>query len=228
MTIPTPNRHAARLVGLCFIASFLSYGIGSSLVDAAAQSPDFPGNIPTLANSIIAGGILIAIAHTVSNIAMPVIMWPILRHGSPRLAMAYLAMVIAATTILALGGTMLLGLPASTGATPDAAANVSATLLINANTAAYHVGMALWSIAGLFFCVALVRANLLPRFLPVWGFAGYLLLLAGSVWELFGPNSTVQLISVIPGGLFEVSLSLWLIIFGFSRKSPVSSERIVA
>ncbi|MFT7519608.1 MAG: hypothetical protein ACI9MC_001750 [Kiritimatiellia bacterium] len=38
--------------------------------------------------------------------------------------------------------------------------------------------------------------------------------------EIFGHNDIVEIISVIPGGLFEVTLSIWLIVSGFGKNRP--------
>ncbi|MFT6409001.1 MAG: hypothetical protein ACJAQ6_002424 [Arenicella sp.] len=51
--------------------------------------------------------------------------------------------------------------------------------------------------------------------MSVWGMIGYIFLLSGSVMELFGHNEIVDIVSVIPGGLFEITLSIRLIIKGF-------------
>jgi hypothetical protein len=53
--------------------------------------------------------------------------------------------------------------------------------------------------------------------MPVWGIVGYAVLLAGSVLELLGHNVVIEIISVIPGGLFEITLSIWLIVKGFRK-----------
>jgi hypothetical protein len=49
--------------------------------------------------------------------------------------------------------------------------------------------------------------------------------LSGSVSELFGHNDVIEIVSVIPGGLFEIALSIWLIIKGFDL-SAIVSERV--
>jgi hypothetical protein len=45
---------------------------------------------------------------------------------------------------------------------------------------------------------------------------GYLVLLSGSIPEMFGHNDIVKIVSVMPGGLFEITLSVWLIVKGFN------------
>ena len=63
------------------------------------------------------------------------------------------------------------------------------------------------------FCYLLYISKFVPRGLSIWDFLGYIVFIAGTVSELFGYLIGVQL--AIPGGLFEISLSIWLIVKGF-------------
>ena len=62
-------------------------------------------------------------------------------------------------------------------------------------------------------CVVLWRTMLVPRWLAIWGFAGYLIFIVGMVSEYFGSGIGVTMSAV--GGLFEIGLSVYLIIRGF-------------
>ncbi len=75
--------------------------------------------------------------------------------------------------------------------------------------------MAIWGLGGLMFCYLLYISKLVPRGLSIWGFLGYIVFIAGTITELFGYPFGVQL--AIPGGLFEITLSIWLIIKGFKE-----------
>jgi hypothetical protein len=88
-------------------------------------------------------------------------------------------------------------------------------LLKKAGYYSYHMGMAMWSIGGLMFVSLLYKSNLIPRLLSNWGFIGYLFLVSGFAIALFENNNIFEIVSVIPGGLFEITLSIWLMIKGF-------------
>ena len=85
------------------------------------------------------------------------------------------------------------------------------------------MGMALWSIGGLMFVSVLYKSKLIPRLMSVWGIVGYIFLLSGSILELLEHNDIIEISSVIPGGLFEITLSIWLIIKGFNS-SVITSD----
>ena len=67
------------------------------------------------------------------------------------------------------------------------------------------------------FCHLLLKSKLVPKVLAIWGTIGYLIFITGTILELFGYNVGVQL--ALPGGLFELSLSIWLIIKGFNQSA---------
>ena len=86
--------------------------------------------------------------------------------------------------------------------------------------------MAIWGIGGLLFCVLLYKSKLVPRWLTVWGLIGYVIFISGTIAELYGLPIGVQL--SLPGGLFEIVLSVWLIIKGFSiSNEPIDSRSVV-
>jgi len=169
-----------------------------------------------------------ALIHSFVNIGLPVIVLPILKPYNWYLAYGYLSAAILATGILAVGTIFLLMLlplseeyaKASTALIPNI--EVISILLKKGGYYSYHMGMALWSVGGLMFVSLLYKSKLIPRLISVWGFIGYLFLLSGSVVLLLEHNSTVEVVSVIPGGLFEITLSIWLIVKGFNSSAVVS------
>lgn len=219
------HKTAARTFGIFFIITFLSYGIGGALIDSIVTVPDFLSNVYANQTQIVAGVILMAIVHSFLNIGLPIIMLPILEPYSKRLAYGYLSAAIMATTILAVGTLFsLMLIPLSDGYVNSGSSAAPyfesiGLLLIQGGSYAYHMGMALWAIGGLLFVSVLYKSKLVPRPLSIWGIIGYTILLIGSILEIFGHNAVVEMIGVAPGGLFEIALSIWLIIKGFSSSA---------
>ena len=220
------HRIAARLFGVFFILTFLSYGIGSALIQSIVGEPDYLLAVHSNKSTIVTGAILMALVHTFMNIGLPVIMLPILIPFNKRLAFGYLGSAIAATIVLVTGAIFLLLLiPLSDSfvavdTLPAPYFETVGNLLKSGGIYAYHIGMALWSLGGLMLCVVLFQSNLIPRAMSVWGMIGYLVLITGSTSELYVHNDMVDILSVIPGGLFEITLSFWLIIKGFNYTQP--------
>jgi hypothetical protein len=222
------HRIAAKIFGIFFILTFLSYGIGSGLIESIVATPDFLAQINANQIQLVIGVVLMALVHTFLNIGLPVIVLPILKPYSRYLAYGYLSAAIVATVILAVGAIFLLLLlplsneyvKANSPAIPSV--EIISKLLKEGGFYAYHMGMALWSLGGLMFVSILYKSKLIPQLMSVWGLIGYIFLLLGSISELFGHNDIVDFVSVIPGGLFEITLSLWLIIRGFTAPTTVS------
>ena len=207
--VSSQHRMAARLFGVFFILAFLSYGISDALIQSVVGEPDFLPAVHGSKSVIVTGVILMALVHTFTNIGLPVIMLPILIPFNKRLAFGYLSAAIAATIVLVTGAIFLLLLiPLSdsfiaAGAEPGPYFEIVGNLLISGGNYGYHISMALWSLGGMMFCVVLYQSKIVPRVMAVWGMIGYLVLVSGSISELYMHNNMVESLSVIPGGFFK-------------------------
>ena len=77
----------------------------------------------------------------------------------------------------------------------------------------YQIAEMSLGLGSLFLCSLLFRTRLIPRFLAVGGFIGYVSLMVGMIAEIFGIH--ISLMLSVPGIFFEVGLPLWLFIKGF-------------
>jgi hypothetical protein len=158
-----------------------------------------------------------------------ILMLPVLKQHSERIAFGYLGSRIVDAVFLAVGILfLLLQIPLgreylSAGASAASGLQALSTLSIQASLYAYQISMIAVGLAGLMLCYTFYRAKLVPRPVAVWGLAGYATILCGSVLEVLGFD--LRLIHTIPGGLWELFIGVWLIAKGFSA-SPVPSELI--
>jgi hypothetical protein len=74
--------------------------------------------------------------------------------------------------------------------------------------------MAIWGLGGLALCWVLLQSKLVPRIFSIWGLIRYTVFVVGTILELYGLPYGLYL--SIPGMLFEVPVSLWLIARGFN------------
>jgi hypothetical protein len=218
-----------KLFGLFFVLTFLCYGIGSSMFEMAFTADDVFAYVNQVPETLVIGAILMAILHTAFNIALPVLMLPVLKKNSPVLAYGYLSMAIAATVTLVIGVVfMLLMIPLSASVVDGSTAQIQnaeliALLVKKAGFYAYQMGMAIWGLGGLLMCWALLnrtgKVSYVPKWLVIWGLLGYSIFIAGTIFELFGFEYGLAMSAV--GGLFELFLSGWLIGKGFSFDAKV-------
>jgi Domain of unknown function (DUF4386) len=196
-------RRTARIVGVLFLAGYLTYGVGNLIATGIVDSGDRSDS-----TALFVTGIALMLLNSAFVIAIGVLMLPILRPHNKAIAAGYLGTRIFEGVVLAIGVVSLIVLTGS-----DA---------INANAAFYSVAEAGLGIGSLFFCALLFRTGLVPRWLAVWGFIGYACFAAGNLLELFGVAGA-GIIAAIPGGLFELTFAIWLIARGFSSTATVRS-----
>jgi len=216
------KKHSARLFGIFFIFSFVSYATGIGLMETLQNSQLQPFQVVENKFSLVTGAILIGIIHTLFNLGLLTIMFNALKSINISLSIMYLILGSIGTFLLALGAVSLL-LPISISETivqtnhyDESFFTMVLRLSSSGNFYSYQLGMILWGFGGLFFCFLLYKSKLVPVFFPRVGYFGYIIFIIGCILELFGKPYGVML--SIPGGLFEITLSFWLIIKGFNKR----------
>lgn len=213
------DKHSARLFGIFFILSFVSYAIGIGLMDVIHNNQPSPAQIIGEKMNLMTGATMIIIIHTLFNFGVLVIMFNALQSTSQILSLIYLLSGAFATLMLAFGALfLLLPIPAGEAIIKsnylDAASFSSViNLSSRANFYLYQFGMILWGCGGLSLCYLLQKKRLVPVLLPIAGYFGYLIFIIGCFLELSGMSFGI--IFSVPGGLFEILLSIWLIIYGY-------------
>jgi hypothetical protein len=208
----------SRLIGALFLLGFLFYGVGAALVTSVTGAPDFVSTISAHQTTLAVGAFLMLL-NTVVEVGKGVLFFPILETHGKRSALAYLALIIVEAVLLDVGVVGLLMIvplgqqAGDAGQATAAWAQGVGSLLIQWNTMAYSIGEALLGVGGLFLCSLLFRTQLIPRFLAVGGFIGYVSLTVGMIAEIFGIH--ISLMLSLPGTFFEVGLPLLLFIKGF-------------
>jgi MFS family permease len=198
-------RRTARIVGVLFLAGYLTYGVGNLIATGIVDSGDRSDS-----TALFVTGIALMLLNSAIVIGIGVLMFPILRAHNKAIAAGYLGTRIFEGVVLAIGVVSLLVVTSS-----DA---------IDANAAFYNVAEAGLGIGSIFFCALLFRTGLVPRWLAAWGFIGYACFAVGNLLELFGVAGAA-LVAAIPGGLFELTFAIWLIARGFARTASVVRPR---
>src|SRR5437763_10083745 len=208
----------SRLIGALFLLGFLFYGVGAALVTSVTGAPDFLSTISAHQTTLVIGAFLMLL-NTVVDVGKGVLFFPILENHGKRSALAYLAFIVVQVVMLDVGVlALLLIVPLGqqaidTGQASAAWAQGLGSLLTQWNAMAYSIGEATLGVGGLFLCSLLFTTRLIPRFLAVGGFVGYVSLMVGMIAEIFGIH--IGLLLSVPGIFFEVGLPVWLFLKGF-------------
>lgn len=217
-----PNhRTTARIIGVLYLAG-MAIGIPGNIVIQSVLTA--PGGVATVAASalLLAIGAVCWLATVAGDAAHGVLMFPVLKRHSERSAVGYLAArIMDATFIAVMVLLVLIQIPIGAAYLNAGTADTSylqalSTVLAAGNLYAYEIAMTTLGVAGLILCTALLRSNLIPRPLAVWGIVGYAVILGGSVLQILGFE--LMSIQAVPGGLWEVFIGVWLIVKGF--KTP--------
>jgi len=220
-------RTTARVVGMMYIAGFV-VGIGGNvMIQSVLGAPDPLATISANSMTVAIGAILWLLA-VIGDAAHGVLMFPILKGYSERMAIGYLAArIVDAIFIAIMVLFILVQIPLGSEYLKAAASDASqlqalGALFAQAQLYAYEIGMSALGVSGLMLCYTLYKAKLVPRWLAVWGLVGYAVLLVGMGSAIMG--SGLGDLSSYLGGLWEVFIGVWLIAKGFSSSAFVSKS----
>jgi Domain of unknown function (DUF4386) len=225
------HKTTARVVGAVYLGGFVVGIVGIKLIESVLGAPD---HLSTLsANSMtLAFAAVLWLMAVVGDAAHGVLMFPVLKPHSERIAVGYLAFRIMDAVFIAIMVLfVLLQIPLGSAYLSAAAADAPAlrtlsTLLSQAERYSYEIGMITLGLSGLMLCSTLYRAQLVPRWLALWGLVGYAVITVGMVSAIMG--SGLGDLSSYPGGLWEGFIGVWLIVKGFNAPAGVSESARVA
>jgi hypothetical protein len=225
---PNTYRKTATTVGVIYLLGFV-VGIGGNILIQSLLGASDPLAAVGASSMLIAIGAMLWLLAVAGDAAHGILMFPILKRFSERIAFGYFGARIMEGGFMGVMALLILfQIPLANEYLKGGASETLQALSAVFNQAqlyAYHFGMLTVGVAGLMLCYLFYRTQLVPRFLGVWGLIGYAVILGGSVLEVAGFN--LNLIHTIPGGLWEVFIGVWLIVKGFSA-SPVLLARTPA
>jgi hypothetical protein len=224
------TRKTAAIVGVLFLTQTVAFIIAEQLIGAVLKRPNYLTGISGDANALALGGLL-AVVSGVAVVGVSVLLFPLLKRTSEPLALGYvcervielvlqvLFFMVAPLLLIAIGSGLRNG-------TVDAGSSQSLSSVFKGlNDVAIVVLYLVTSVGGTILAVLLLRSHLVPRPLAVLALIGYPVLFAGCVVDMFGATDVTVgsgLLAVVPGGLFELILPIWLLAKGFSH--PVGAD----
>ncbi len=218
-------RTTAKVVGALYILGFV-VGIAGSVLGT-------PGQLATVSarSMTIAIGALLWVLAAVGDAIHGVIMFPILKQNNERVALGYFGARIVEAALIAVSALfILLQIPLGAEFVNASASETYyfqslSALFVQSQAYTYQIGMVALGLAGLTLCYGFSRAKLVPQFFIIWGFIGYVSFLGGSMLEILGFN--LQLLHTFPGGLWEMSIGVWLIVKRFNSPAFISESRLL-
>ena len=226
------NRDIAIIVGVLYILAAITAIVGFALYQPILTDSDFIIKGHANGTQVIWGAINeLILAFSVIGIA--VMMFPIINKENESIAMGYLCFRLLEATLIIIGIISLLSIVTlnhefAKEVAPNAPSYItSGKLLVTIHNWTFLLGpnLALGP-STLLMSYFLYGSRLVPRFIPVLGFIGGLLIFLCALLVMFGIFLQVSAwgaILAIPVFAYEMSLAVRLIVKGFNSSLVYSS-----
>src|SRR5919197_1397085 len=214
---PHSYRKTATTIGVIYLLGMV-VGIGGNVLIQSILGASDPLAAVGASRMLVAVGAILWLLAVAGDAAHGILMFPVLRRFSERIAFGYFgARIMDAIFVGIMALLILFQFPLANeylkGGASESLQALSA-VFNQAQLYAYHVGMLTVGVAGLMLCYLFFKTQLVPRFLGMWGLVGYAVILGGSVLQVVGFN--LNSIHTIPGGLWELFIGVWLLVKGFN------------
>jgi len=226
-------RKTAIMVGVLYIIGTVTGVLSLLLTKPLLDDPASLLAIAAQGNQIRLGALLVFMMG-LALAMVPVLMFPILKKQNEVFALGYVVFRGGLETFTYIAGVIILLLlvpfsQVSVQAGVAGAANVQAlgTVLRKAVEISTTTTEIVFPLGALMFYAVLYQANLLPRWISGWGLLGAILYEAAGVLDLFaltGQTSTIMLVLVLPIGVQEMVMAVWLIVKGFQPSAFASGS----
>ncbi|MHA2250302.1 MAG: DUF4386 domain-containing protein [Candidatus Kariarchaeaceae archaeon] len=219
------ERKVEILIGVLFLTATVTFMIGDGgMIGPIVDDADYLDEVDENKTLLITG-VLIAFIDVIAILGIAVLFYPILKKYDEHAALGYLGVRIAEFAILILYllvPLLLIDISqeyVEAGIQADSNLLDFGTLLLALRYWTWMFILIINGLATLMLSYALYHSKLVPRSLSVLGLIGGIVLLSGTALDMLGHidvDSGVGMISVLPGGLFELFLPIWLFVKGFN------------
>ena len=179
-------RKTAIITGILFLAGYLGIFLGSAFYAPILDAPDYLSQIYPNKSQVITG-MLIELINDVAVIGIPVMLFPILKKYSDRLALGYFGFRLIESMVLILSKTSLLSLITlsqeyiAAGSPENSYFQTFGAVALAERDWASQIQVVFFVLSAVIFYFVLYQTKLLPRWLSVWGFIAVACLIAANV-----------------------------------------------
>jgi hypothetical protein len=223
----------AKGIGRIIGALILMQMIGSGLVNFVLLEPVFsaPGFLVNAAGHSlqVSLSVLLGLATGLVSIGIAIAAWQVFRRYSHAMALWFVALSVVSFSLTAIENIDVMSLLSLSEA--YAQANLADRVLFQAlrgvvaatRNWTHYVGLVISGCTLLVFYGTLIRFALVPRALAAFGLGAVMLQIVAVAMPLFGHSIVFPLI--LPLGLSQTALALWLIARGFPDSEPRTGTR---
>ena len=214
-------RTTSVLVGSLFLVATVTFATADALIGGVLSGPAFLTDVSAHKGALSMGALL-AFVQGVAIVLIAVLLFPLLKRHSESLALAYVGFRVAelAATLLYVATPLLaiqLGSTLPDGAAGSSAARPLEALLTSQHTVSIVLIYLVTGVNGTILSALLLRSGVVPRNLAILGLISYPVLFIGGTLAMSQAVDVTQgvgLLALVPGGIYELLLPLWLITRG--------------
>ena len=218
-------RVIAVWTGVLFIFATVTSVLALTLSAPVTDASDIGAAAAASAQGLISS-VLLMYAASASIIAIPVVLFPLLRRYSETGALLYFAIRMFEALAYVLAGILTLSLlrivqTAAEAPAPGllAAVNALADIAFDAGPTLFF-GLGAVVLGWLFW-----RSRLVPGWLALWKLAGGLLIMVRGTLSMYGPLSVgTEMVLFMPIAVNEMVLAVWLIGLGFNADAVAALQ----
>ncbi|MFD4422206.1 DUF4386 domain-containing protein [Agromyces sp. NPDC058484] len=216
----TSHRKTSLVAGTLYLLTFVSIPTLFLYNQVKTDSAYIAGSGPDTA--IVFGGLLEVIV-ALACIGTGVALYPVVKRQNEGVALGFVAARVLEAAAIFAGVVALMSIVTLRQAGAGEGALVTGQALLAQHSWTTLLGQGLMpAFNALLLGSLMYRSRLLPRVLPVFGFIGAPLLIAGAVGQLFGVWGPVSVFSGL-GALFltfwEFGMGIWLVVKGFNAEA---------
>jgi hypothetical protein len=227
------DRSAARLVGALFIMATAPFSLSVVILEPVVGVSDFLSRV-SASEARVGIGVLLELINHVAVVGIAVVIYPVLKRFSERLAMGYVAARSIESVLFAIGTMHLLTLLVVSrefvaAGTPGAMhfQTLGAVLLAGHDWDSVTLPFAAFSVGSMMLNYTLYRARLVPRWISVWGLLAAASILGARVALLSGVQVSSATVTLMDTPIFlqEMVFAVWLILRGFDISALATGAR---
>lgn len=228
----TSSRRTSLIAGIFFAFTFVASIPALPLYDSVLNDADYI--LGSGADARVSFGAFCEVIVAIANIGTAIVLFPILKRQSERVALGYVAIRIVESTVIVVGLMSVMSivtlrddLSGAPGTDSDSLVT-AAESLVALHDASFLLGPAFCAGLGngVLLGYLMYKSGLVPRRLAMVGLIGGPIAFLSATLVLFGAYeqvSGVSFLMTVPEIVWEASLTIWLIVKGF-RPVPILGD----
>jgi len=217
-------KRTATTVGILFIIATMAGVISVALIGSILDPQGILDNVAADDTSVVLA-VLFDLVLAGAVIAIPVVMFPVLKQQSEGAARGYFAARIVEGMVIVLGAIVLLTLVTVSRESADVVdgatefGSIGAALLAARDWTDLIGTQLVFGVTALILNLSMFRSLLLPRFISIWGLIGAALAIVSTLSIMLldlDPFSTTSIVLLLPIAVQEMVMAIWFIVKGFN------------